>query len=262
MKQFLLSAIWVVFLFLLYSDVNAQRGRVYRSYPVYRSQPMVAIRIGGIMGGYYGPRVWGYGWGPRVGVNVVLPPPGARVGSLPPGSVKKEINGIIYYYRNNVYYRENEDGGFEVVDAPVGATVTRIPIGAKLQKVDGKYYYEKDGTFYYKDVDEEGRTFYTIVGKNGNLHTDGIFNSHQNENHEKYHDLNTDAKEIGDNTTKQDGDDTYTIRPEVGDRFEQLPRNSHVGYLDGEKVYISPNNIYYKEVKEGDDVWYEVIKNK
>ena len=138
---------------------------------------MVTVGIGGMFGGYYGPRVWGYGWGPRVGVNVgvVIPPPGARINGLPPGTVKKEINGITYYYRSNTYYREREDGGFEVVEAPLGATVSRPPLGAKLQKVDGKYYYEKDGTYYYKDIDANGNTMYIIAGKNGELNTDAAF---------------------------------------------------------------------------------------
>ncbi|MCH5717531.1 DUF6515 family protein [Niabella hibiscisoli] len=175
MKRFLLPLIFAVALFLIDNVAQAQRGRIYRHYPVYRSRPMVSVGIGGAFGGFYGPRIMrGYGWGPRVGVNVgvVIPPPGASVRGLPPGAVKRQINGITYYYRNDMYFRELQEGGFEVVEAPIGATLLRIPAGAELRKIEGKYYYEKNGTLYARETDRNGRVFYIIAGKNGVLGDD------------------------------------------------------------------------------------------
>ncbi|WP_460687017.1 DUF6515 family protein [Niabella aquatica] len=173
MKRFIFTIMLFATFLLAEMEANAQRGHIYRGRPVYRSRPMVSIGIGGMWGGLYGPRVWGYGWGPGVGVNVgvVVPPPGAMVRSMPPGAVKLEINGITYYRKGDAYFRERQDGGFEIVDMPLGAEVSRLPLGAKLQKIDGKYYYEKNGTYYYKDRDADGRPTYIIVGKNGELNT-------------------------------------------------------------------------------------------
>ncbi len=251
MKRFLFSAFWVVFFFLFYREINAQRVRYYRPYPVYRTRPVIAVGVGGLFGGYWGPAV-------GVGVNVVLPPPGARTHHLPVGAVRKEINGITYYYKNNTYFREREDGGFEVVEPPVGATLHRIPIGAKLTKINGKYYYEKDGVFYYKDRDDAGNTVYIIKGKNGELYTDEKEDAERTPSY-RYEESSGD--EVPSHSSK-DSSSFYFIEPEIGDRFEQLPKNSREVIVDGEKQYVSPNGFYYKEVREDGKVLYEVVKKK
>ncbi len=66
--------------------------------------------------------------GPGVGVNVgvMIPPPGSSVRDYP-GAVKREINGITYYYRNDMYFRELQDGGFEVVEAQLALPCTEFP---------------------------------------------------------------------------------------------------------------------------------------
>lgn len=272
MKRFLLPVILVVALFLIDNVAQAQRGRIYRGYPVYRSRPMISVGIGGAFGGVYGPRVWrGYGGGPRVGVNigVVIPPPGASVRALPPGAVKREINGIIYYYRNDLYFRELEEGGFEVVEAPIGATLYRIPTGAQLRKIEGKYYYEKNGTFYSRETDRNGRVVYIIAGKNGDLGDRNDYNDEYNEPTDRDRTYDESREELpvvknGNqrNESTESTEGAYSVRPEVGDRFEQLPRDSREVTRDGKKLFVSPNGVYYKEIKEDGTTLYEVVDAK
>ncbi len=270
MKRFLLPIILVVALFLVDNVAQAQRGRIYRGYPVYRSRPMVSVGIGGAFGGYYGPRMWrGYGWGPRVGVNVgvVIPPPGSSVRGLPPGAMKREINGITYYYRNDLYFRELQEGGFEVVEAPIGASLYRIPVGAELRKIEGKYYYEKNGVLYARETDRNGRVVYIIAGKNGALGNDVEYDDdNYNEPVERDHVYDDNRKEApvvkNGNQSNESTEGAYSIRPQAGDRFEQLPRDSREVNRDGRKLFVSPNGVYYKEVKENGITEYEVVDVK
>lgn len=266
MKRFLLPVILFAVLFLVEMQANAQRGRVYRRYPpVYRSGPMVSVGVGTVFGGFYGgPRFYGYGWGPRIGVSVIMPPPGAVVRGVPPGAAKEEINGITYYKRGDVYYRERKEGGLEPVEVPIGASLSRLPVGAKLQKIEGKYYYEKNGTLYYKEEDADGRPLYIIVGKNGQLATD---DERYDQGGKGYDNNDADdypvvknANEDQDSPTENGG--RYTIKPQAGDRFEQLPRDSRSVTVSGKKMFVSPNNIYYKEVTEDGETVYEVVEVK
>ncbi|MCH5598447.1 DUF6515 family protein [Niabella ginsengisoli] len=265
MKRFLLIAILAAPLFFIYNTADAQRGRYYRSYPMYRSRPMVSVGIGT---GFYGPRIWSSVWGPRVGVNVgiVVPPPGSRVRGLPPGATKTEINGITYYQHNNVYFRERQEGGFETVEAPIGAKLSRLPVGAKLKKIDGKYYYEKDGTIYYK-WDEDGRSSYEIVGKDGYLNSDNdIYEKDYEEPIEADQPYNEEKETlpINDDSVSENDEHTevYTVRPQVGDQFDRLPRDSKEVNVNGKKQYVSKNDIYYKEVTVDGKTFYEVVKVK
>lgn len=269
MKRFLLPITLVVALFLVDNVAQAQRGRIYRGYPVYRSRPMVSVGIGGVFGGYYGPRIWrGYGWGPRVGVNVgvVIPPPGSSVRGLPPGAVKREINGITYYYRNDMYFRELREGGFEVVEAPIGATLYRIPADAELRKIEGKYYYEKNGTFYARETDGNGRVMYRIAGKNGELGNEVEYDDEYSEpvDRDRAYDDNRQEEPVvkNGNETRESGEGAYSVRPQAGDRFEQLPRDSREIIKNGKKLFVSPNGVYYKEVNEEGITLYEVVDMK
>ncbi len=270
MKRFLLPIILVVALFLVDHVAQAQRGRIYRGYPVYRGRPMVSIGIGGVFGGYYGPRVFrGYGWGPGAGVHVgvMVPPPGSSVRGLPPGAIKREINGITYYYRNDMYFRELKEGGFEVVEAPIGAALYRIPPGAELRKIEGRHYYEKNGTLYERETDRNGRVIYIIAGKNGVLSDDAAYEDDDYDELPNRAAANEDARPNlpvvrNGNESVESSEGAYSVRPQVGDRFEQLPRDSREVNRDGRKLFVSPNGVYYKEVKEGGITEYEVVDVK
>ncbi len=269
MKRFLLPVILFISLLFVHVNAAAQWGRMHRGHPGHRSRTMVSIGLGGFLGGFFGSGFYGYGWGPGVGVNigVVLPPPGMRSGermNRADNAARLNISGITYYKRGDVYYRETQDGDFEAVPAPMGAAVTRLPMGARLQKIDGKYYYEKNGTYYYKDIDTEGRLQYFIVGKNGELNTQN--NDRYNSSDENdYIQPNDKAVQKSENTYSEptnNRSNTYSVRPQVGDRFDQLPRNSKPTVLSGKNVFLSPNNVYYKEVNEEGRIVYEVVNVK
>ena len=110
MKKLFIPIFLVGLFLVLGSEVNAQRRyHHHRSMSGYRPRPHVMISLGTAMGGIWGSGYWGYGWGPRVGFNIVIPPSERRVHSLPLGAEKRIYGGIAYYYRNNTFYREGED---------------------------------------------------------------------------------------------------------------------------------------------------------
>lgn len=282
MKKLFMPAFLLAALFLLNNtNVDAQRGRGgfsrYRSAPILRVRPRISFGIGGYWGGVYGYYPGYYGWGPRVGVNVVIPPPGAHVGDLPPGTVERVYGGITYYYRSNTYYIQTEDGGYQIVPPPLGASVDRLPIGARLRKIDGNYYYERNGTFYQMQKDNNGRNEYIIVGEKGRLDLDAANENRNNDNStEDSENLmppeNDDAPivrngnalgdENGGDADRPTGSSTNSVWPQVGDRFDQLPRNSRSVTVNGSRQFVSPNGIYYKEIKEDGNTVYEVVKTK
>ncbi|GAB3017784.1 hypothetical protein GCM10027051_23370 [Niabella terrae] len=231
---------------------------------------MVSVGIGGVFGGIYGPaagRV--YVGAPRVGIRVgmMVPPPGARVRNLPEEAVARDFNGITYYYFNNMYFRERTDGGYEVVDAPLGADIDRLPMGAQLVKIDGQYYYEKDGTYYAKTTTEDGHTIYIISGKDGQLDTESYSDSFDNSPNESPEatDIESQDEDLTDTseiTAPADANSGQgSIRPQIGDRFDRLPRDARQVTVGGKKEYVSLNGVHYKEVIADDHTVYEVVSN-
>jgi hypothetical protein len=236
----------VVFLFaaffLLSADSFAQPGRngrgrghgygryhnSVRYYPqrnYYYNRPYVSIAFGGShyryqRGYYYRP----YG----ASFQVVVPPFGIRIGSLPIGYRRVYVGPDPYYYYHGTYYRPYAGNQYEVVAPPLGAVVDELPVGAKVAVIDGQKYYELNGTYYQEEITPDNELQYTVVG------TDGV--------------LNTDS------TTAAE-----PVEPGVGDRFDALPADSKAVVIKGEKMYLSPSGMYYKEVVEGNQVYYEIV---
>ncbi len=277
-RNFILgAAVFLATLFVV-SDVHAQWRR-YPSRPYYGG-PRVSVGIGGVFGmgrwgGYYG--------GPGVGVSVMLPPIvlGSRVHSLPPGARRVYYGGVTYYYRGNTYYRERERGdGYEIVEPPLGASLERLPSGARKRVINGQIYYEHNGNYYMSDDD-----LYIIVGKEGRLNTDEALRRRADSRDGNYEDeydegrydsqrrRPNDSEEIivrnaneaearaGNRPAATATDEVYgSVGPQVGDRFENLPRNSKTIKVGGETQYESPSGTRYKEVLESGKTVYEVIK--
>lgn len=282
-------------------ESNAQyRRHPGRYYPggYYGGGPRVSIGIGGVFGfGSWG-RYGGYYGGPSVGVSVMLPPIvlGSRIHTLPPGARRIYYGGVPYYYRGNTYYRERERGdGYEVVEPPLGASLERLPFGAKKRVIDGEIYYEYRDNYYMADGDR-----YIIVGRDGRLSTDEAlrqraesredrdFNSDDDYDRRRDRDYNDDdsynrspsRNSNGDpvvrnanddyeremnrsNNSKAGNDAVYgSAGPQVGDRFENLPRNTKTINVGGQTQYESPSGTRYKEVTEDGKIVYEVVKAK
>ena len=118
----------------------------------------------------------------------------------------------------------------------MGATVSSLPKGAKAVVVNGEKLYELNGTYYKADRDSKGHDVYTVVGKNGEI-----------------------------NNTDENGSDNETISPppssslQVGDMVNQLPEGSKIATINGEKIYITPDDNYLKEESNNGIVQYEVV---
>lgn len=188
----------------------------------------------GYYGGYYQP---------------IFPPFGLRIGVLPYGYYSFYLGGYPYYYYNGIYYQQY-DNSYQVVDAPMGASVYNLPEGAKAVVLNGEKLYELNGTYYKEDRDSKGQTIYTVVGKNGEVNnTDNTDLNNPGGN------LNND-----DNTNNDNNLDTPpTTSLQLGDIVTQLPEGSKVVTINGEKMYVSPDDTYLKEETDGGVVQYKVV---
>lgn len=162
----------------------------------------------------------------------VAPPIGIRVGFLPYGYAPIYVGPSLYYYNEGYFYRPYNNE-YEVVDPPMGAEVNSLPRGAKQVTVNGEQFYEFNGTYYQQTTNQKGKTVYKVVGKNGNI-----------------------------NNTQQQPDSTAPnsqTTPQPGDITDRLPDNCKYEKINGEGYYISPDNIYYRETKDGDKIEYQVV---
>jgi hypothetical protein len=237
-KHYSLIVVFFFAAFLLFStDIFAQPGRyrsrhdqnryyTVRNYPergYYYSQPYVSLNFGN---SYYRYQQ-GYFYRPyRATFQIAIPPFGIRLGTLPYGYRSFYVGPDPYYYYQGTYYRPYGGNQYEVVAPPLGAIVNELPPGAKVTVIDGQKYYEWHGTYYEETITGNSELQYTVVGTDGVLNTD-----------------NTPA-----DTT-----------PAVGDRTDALPADSKAVVINGEKLYAAPSGLYYKEVIEGNKVYYEVV---
>ena len=175
----------------------------------------------GYYGGYYQP---------------IFPPFGLRISVLPLGYTRLFIGTDPFFYYNGVYYRQYNDNDYEVVDAPMGATVSSLPRGAKSVSVNGEKLYELNGTFYKADRDSRGKKVYIVVGKNGEIN-------------------NTDEGPDKNDVT----DIPSTSSLQMGDIIDQLPEGSKTASINGEKLYVTPDDIYLKEESVNGTLQYEVV---
>jgi hypothetical protein len=187
--------------------------------PRYYSVPpgSISITFGGNPYYYYG----GSFYRPYGGYyRPVFPPVGIHVGILPPGFIPIYIGPDPYYFGNAAFYRRYDDHSYEVVDAPMGAQLSSLPKGARSVRVNGEKFYELNGTYFKEDRDSKGRVVYTVVGKNGEIE-------------------NSEESPAPPQT------------PKAGDKVTELPENSKLITLNGEKLYVAPDNTYYHREADG-----------
>ena len=191
----------------------------------------------------FGPRYYGY---PRGGISItfggnpyyysggafyrpyggyyrsIFPPVGIHIGVLPYGYLPIYVGPDLFYFYNGIYYRRYDDRSYEVVDAPMGAQLSSLPNGAKSVVVNGEKFYELNGTYYKEDRNAKGQIVYTVVGKNGRI----------------------------DNTETEPAP-APSSEPETGDRISQLPGNCKTVVVNGQKLYVSPEDVYYLLQSDG-----------
>jgi len=234
------------------SSAYAQRGRFGGGH-VYRgagsrivSSPHVSARVGvgfGYGGGYYHYRApiryyHGYGGGYYYRPHYYPyryygPAIGFRVSFLPYGFLTFNTGWGPYYYYDGFFYRpyantQTQTEQYEVVDPPMGVVVPTLPSGAKQVKIDGNIYYKKNGTFY-QEVQQDNKTKYVVVGKNGELNTGS-------------------GEDSQDQQYQQDQN-----APVPGDVMATLPDGSRSVEINGQQLYVSPDGMYYQEVTNPDN---------
>lgn len=219
----------------------------------------VAIRPGyNYRGGYYGRSYYGGGYGrPYVGYGSYYrgyyPYIGLSIGALPFGYFSFNYGGYPYYYNDGFFYRQYVNGGnYQVVAPPVGAEVPRLPRGTNEITIDGQQYYEKEGVYYQKVIDENGRKTYRVAGKDGVLNTDGNVDP-QNKQQQYNNDNNTAQQPDNYNQPQQNAS------PRMGDVVNSIPADSRKVTINGEKLFVSPDGVYYQEDNSGSSRIFKVV---
>lgn len=197
-----------------------------------RAYPHVSVGIGigaGAGLGYYY-RPWGY---PSLGI---------RLGVLPYGYYPFYWGPNQYYYYGGTFYAPY-GSGYQVVTPPLGAEVPDLPKGSRAISIDGQQFYEFNGVYYKQAVNPDGKTVYVVAGR------DGV--------------LNTNGDQVGPDSQQQDSTavDQQAVQPmpQVGDMTDQLPEGSRKISLNGKKFYVTPDDIYLEEVKNGSKTSYRVV---
>lgn len=158
-------------------------------------------------------------------------PFGICIGALPFGYYPFNWGGIPYYYYDGVYYRDHGDNQYEVVDAPMGAVVSTLPKGAKAVTVNGEKFYEFNGTYYKEGANDKNEVVYTVVGKNGAIN----------------------------NSDNPDASSSTQPPMQVGDIVSKLPDNSRQVTINGQTLFVSPDNFYFKQRVDSGTISYEVV---
>jgi hypothetical protein len=239
-----------------YHNNYVPRRYVYSGYSHYRILPRTSISI--YFGGYPYYYNAGYYYSYYDGFyEPVFAPFGMRIGMLPFGYYSFYWGGIPYYYYEGTYYRSYGDSEYEVVDAPMGAIVTTLPKGATAVMVNGEKFYEFNGTYYKESVDSKNRVQYTVVGKNGEV------NNSTPEPESNNLPAATDQQPSVQTSSDQPAptqQPSARASVKVGDVITSLPANSRPVTIDGQALYVSPDNVYYKAKKADDgSTAYEVV---
>ncbi len=176
----------------------------------------------------------GYGYRPGFGrpyyrpyysyYNFYRPFLGFRIGVLPYGYYPFYYGANQFYYSGGLFYQQN-NSQYEVVTPPVGAEVPNLPSDANLVTINGVDYYEYKGVYYTQKENADGKTVYVVAGKDGILNTtDGPVDTHQ-----------------------------------IGDIINQLPEGCREVTIKNEKYFVSPDDVYYEEIVDGNNITYRVI---
>jgi hypothetical protein len=174
-------------------------------------------------GGYhYNHGYYGSYYAPRLGFSI---------GVLPFGYYPFYFGDEQYYYSDGLFYNY-DDNQYTVVEPPIGAEVTTLPSGAQSIVINGQQFYEANGVYYQPITKDDGSLSYQVAGKDGELNT-------------------------GDGT----GDDTAQPAPlQIGDIVDALPPQCQKINLNGQKLYVSPDGVYYKvQVDQSGNKSYKVV---
>ena len=207
----------------------APRRYIYSGYRHYSVLPRSSISI------YFGGYPYYYNSGSFYSYyngfyEPVYAPFGICVRVLPYGYYPFYMGAIPYYYYDGVYYRDHGDSQYEVIDAPMGAVVSKLPRGATVATVNGEKFYEFNGTYYKEGTNSKNEVVYTVVGKYGEI-----------------------------NNSDDQNPDSSNQPLRVGDIVSTLPENSRQVTIDGQTLFVSPDNLYFKQRVVDGATSYEVV---
>ena len=202
-------------------------------------------------GGYgYGGGFYRYGWGwgyPHLGLYF---------GFLPFGYYPFYWDSYPYYYYGGVFYRPY-NGGYQVTAPPLGAAVPNLPSNAHSIMIDGVQYYEASGVYYQQSADANGKTVYVVVGRDGVLNTENGNDQPTNDNEPTMENPGGNSG-ASNNATQTENAAKPAITLKVGDVLHQLPADCRKVTLNNKKYYVSPDNVFYEEVKDDNGTGYRV----
>jgi len=204
-------------------------------------------------GGYYGSGFrFGLGWG--------YPHFGLYFNVLPYGYYPFYWNSLPYYYYGGVFYRPY-NGRYQVAAPPLGASVPNLPSDAQSIVIDGIQYYEADGVYYQPDVDDNGRTIYVVVGRDGVLSTDNGGSAGNDEPMDDAYDPSLDNAPANSSVQVQQDQpqaEQAGITLKIGDVVDKLPDDCRKVTINKKKYYVSPDNVFFEEFKDADGNGYRV----
>lgn len=179
----------------------------------YRTAPQIGYGNGG---GYWGNHGY-YHYNRGFYSSYYLPSIGFGCTVLPFGYYPFYYGDEQYYFSNGLYYQfDNEQ--YTVVEPPVGAQINTLPEKAQSIVINGQQYYELNGVYYQAVTKDDGSTVYQVAGKDGQLNTGTVT------------------------------DDQQPQGPQMGDIVNQLPPDCRKIKVNGQKLYVSPDGVYYQEL--------------
>lgn len=192
----------------------------------YRTSPSIGY---GSSRGYWGNHNYNY-YNHGYYDSYYSPRLGFACSYLPYGYYPFYYGDFQYYYSDGLYY-QYDNNQYTVVEPPVGAEVKNLPEKAQSIVINGQQYYELNGVYYQAVTKDDGTIVYQIAGKDGELNTN----------------LNV-------------GDDQQDQGPQMGDVVNQLPQDCRKIKVNGEKLYVSPDGVYYQVQVDGNgNKTYKVV---
>jgi len=146
---------------------------------------------------------------------------GFSIGVLPYGYYPFYFGDYQYFYSDGLFY-EYDNSQYTVVEPPIGAQVTALPDKAQSIVINGQQYYELNGVYYRPVTKDDGTVVYEIAGKDGELSTGSAV-------------------------------DDQPQAPRMGDIVAQLPQDCRKINVNGQKMYVSPDGVYYQEQVDGNN---------
>lgn len=200
---------------------NAQRIGVLR--PAGGGGYVTASHVSYGNGGYWGNHGY-YHYNRGYYTTYYSPRVGFTCAALPYGYYPFFWGDSQYYYSDGLFYQYENDV-YTVVEPPVGAEVAALPDKAQSIVINGQQYYELDGVYYQPYTKDDGTLVYVVAGKDGELNTNST--------------VQTDDQPQG---------------PRIGDVVNQLPPNCRKINVNGQKLYVSEDGIYYQQQVDGNGV--------